>query len=419
MIFNIQDLHPFHQLIISLILGLIVGLQRQWADSPLGGIRTFALISLFGTVCALIAEKYGLWIIIAGLFGISVAIIAGHLQINKNHNSTEHSGLVTELAMLLMFCSGVLVHVGPVWLAATVAGLLAVILQAKLELHGLAKRFSEKEIKAIMQFVLISLVIFPILPNQTFGPLDVLNPHEAWHMVVIIVAISLSGYIIYKFMGEKAGMIISGILGGVISSTATTMSYSKLSKNQITNIPLNAIVVLVAWTTVYIRLILEVLVAAPTFQAAWLPLGGMLLISTLSTAWVWIRSRTNQLGMPIQNNPTELKTAITFGVLYVIILFAVAFSKKYFGDSALAIVAVISGITDVDAITLSTSRLVETGKLLPQQGWPIIIIACMSNILFKGTLVRFVGGKVFFKAIFVPWFCSLIAGAVILLVWWF
>lgn len=419
MIFNIQDLHPFHQLIISLILGLIVGLQRQWADSPLGGIRTFSLISLFGTVCALIAEKYGLWIIIAGLFGISVAIIAGHLQKNINHDSTEHSGLVTELAMLLMFCSGVLVHVGPVWLAATLAGLLAVILQAKLELHGLAKRFSEKEIKAIMQFVLISLVIFPILPNQTYGPLDVFNPHEAWLMVVIIVAISLSGYIIYKFMGEKAGMIISGILGGVISSTATTMSYSKLSKNQITNIPLNAIVVLVAWTTVYIRLILEVLVAAPTFQAAWLPLGGMLLISTLSTAWVWKRSRTNQLGMPIQNNPTELKTAITFGVLYVIILFAVAFSKKYFGDSALAIVAVISGITDVDAITLSTSRLVETGKLLPQQGWPIIIIACMSNILFKGTLARLVGGKVFFKAIFVPWFCSLIAGAVILLVWWF
>lgn len=419
MIFNIQDLHPFHQLIISLILGLIVGLQRQWADSPLGGIRTFSLISLFGTVCALIAEKYGLWIIIAGLFGISVAIIAGHLQKNINHDSTEHSGLVTELAMLLMFCSGVLVHVGPVWLAATLAGLLAVILQAKLELHGLAKRFSEKEIKAIMQFVLISLVIFPILPNQTYGPLDVLNPHEAWLMVVIIVAISLSGYIIYKFMGEKAGMIISGILGGVISSTATTMSYSKLSKNQITNIPLNAIVVLVAWTTVYIRLILEVLVAAPTFQAAWLPLGGMLLISTLSTAWVWKRSRTNQLGMPIQNNPTELKTAISFGVLYVIILFAVAFSKKYFGDSALAIVAVISGITDVDAITLSTSRLVETGKLLPQQGWPIIIIACMSNILFKGTLARLVGGKVFFKAIFVPWFCSLIAGAVILLVWWF
>ncbi|OQW47486.1 MAG: hypothetical protein A4S09_15225 [Proteobacteria bacterium SG_bin7] len=413
-----QDVHPFHQVIISLVLGLVVGLQRQWADSPLAGIRTFSLVSIFGTVCALLAEKYGQWIIGAGFLSIGVAIIAGHLQKKLNQALAEHSGLVTELAMFLMYSSGVLVRAGPIWLAATIAGILAVILQAKLELHGLAKRFSDKEIRAIMQFVLISFVIFPVVPNQSFGPFGVLNPHEAWLMVMIIVAISLSGYIIYKFFGEKAGIILGGILGGVISSTATTLSYSKRADELNKSIPSGAIVVLIAWTTVYVRIFLEVVVAAPSFQAIWPPLGGMFLISVLCTFWKWRESESNGEGMPTQSNPAELRTALMFGVLYSIILLAVAYSKTFFGSGGLSVVAVLSGVTDMDAITLSTSRLVEAGKLLPQEGWPIIIIASMSNVFFKGAIAGFIGGRAFFRALFIPWLISLVAGATILLVWW-
>lgn len=413
----VSDVHPFHQLIIALILGLLVGLQRQWAESPLGGIRTFPLISLFGTVCALLSEQYGVWIIAIGFFGTVAAMIVGHISKKTQASSQEHSGLSTEFAMLLMFTSGVLVRVGPIWLAATIAGILAVILQAKIELHGLASRFTEKEIKAIMQFVLISLVIFPIVPDQPFGPLEVINPHDVWLMVLVIVAISLLGYIIYKFFGEKAGIILGGILGGVISSTATTMSYSKRSQEFTNTIPINAVIVLIAWTTVYVRLFVEVVVVAPSFQAVLIPLCGMFVVSTLSTLWLWRKTKTNHSGMPSQSNPTELKTALTFGILYSVILFAVAFSKKHFGNNGLAVVAALSGITDMDAITLSTSRLVGTGKLLPQEGWPIIIIACMSNVFFKGIIAGFVGGRDFLKSLLVPWFFSLIAGAVILLVW--
>lgn len=353
-----------------------------------------------------------------GFSGTVAAMAVGQIAKKPQTASAEHSGLGTEFAMLLMFTSGVLVRVGPIWLAAAIAGIVAVILQAKIELHGLAARFSEREIKAIMQFALISLVIFPIVPNQTFGPLEVVNPHDVWLMVLVIVAIGLSGYIIYKFFGEKAGIILGGILGGVISSTATTMSYSKRSQGLAETIPINAIIVLIAWTTVYVRLFLEVIVAAPSFQAAWVPLGGMFVVSAFATLWLWRRSETNHRGMPSQSNPTELKTALTFGILYSVILLAVAFSKRYFGNSGLTVVAVLSGITDMDAITLSTSRLVETGKLLPREGWPIIIIACMSNVFFKGAIAGFVGGKSFFKSLVVPWFLSLAAGAVILLVGW-
>lgn len=416
MSFGIEDVHPFHQLIISVVLGLLVGLQRQWVDSPLGGIRTFSLISLLGTACALLAEKYGAWMIVAGFLGVIAAIIVGHLS-KQTGSAPEHSGLVTELAMLLMYCSGVFIRLGPIWLAAAIAGLLAVVLQAKMELHGLAKRFSESEIRAIMQFILISLVIFPIIPNQAFGPLAVLNLHDIWLMVVIIVAVSLSGYIAYKFLGERAGVVLGGILGGVISSTATTMSYSRRSSEALDAVPRNAVVVGIAWTAVYIRLLIEVIAAAPSFQAAWLPLGVMFLASALSTLWLWRRLEGGHESMPVQGNPAELKTALTFGVLYAAILFAVAFSKAYFGSGGLTLVAVFSGVTDMDAITLSTSRLVAAGKLLPQEGWPIIIIAGMSNVFFKGAIAGFIGGRTFFKALLMPWLCSLAAGGMLLLVW--
>ena len=281
----------------------------------------------------------------------------------------------------------------------------------------MAKRFSDKEIRAIMQFVLISLVIFPIVPNQTFGPLAVLNPHDIWLMVVIIVAVSLSGYIAYKFQGEGAGVILGGILGGVISSTATTMSYSRRASEAAVAVPRSAVVVAIAWTAVYIRLLLEIIAAAPSFHAAWLPLCVMFLASALSTLWLWKRLEGSREGMPTQGNPAELKTALTFGALYAAILFAVAFSKTYFGSGGLTLVAVLSGVTDMDAITLSTSRLVAAGKLLPQEGWPIIIIAGMSNVFFKGAIAGFVGGRAFFKALLLPWLCSLVAGALLLLLW--
>lgn len=414
---TIADIHPFHQLLISLTLGLLVGLQRQWAESPLGGIRTFSLIALLGTACALLADQYGEWPIALGFLGTIAAMVVGNIASRSQTTPKNHSGLVTEFAMLLMFAIGVLVRVGPLWLSAALAGALAVILQAKIELHGLAARFTEKEIKAVMQFVLISLVILPIVPNQSYGPLDVLNPHNIWLMVTLIVAISLAGYIIYKFFGEKAGVLLGGILGGMISSTATTMTYARRSKDTDATVPQNALLILIAWTVLYVRVFLEIMAAAPQFQDAFAPIGIMFLASVLSAAWLWRGSDKSHRGMPQQNNPTELRTALLFGLLYSGILLAAAFSKEYFGSKGLTVVAILSGVTDVDAITLSTARLVETGKLLPKDGWSVIIAAIMSNLFFKGVLAGTLGGKRLFKTIFFSWVTTLAVGLILILAW--
>ena len=404
-----QDVHPLQELLIALLLGLLVGIQRQWAASKLGGIRTFSFITTFGAVCALLADKYGPMIVAVGLAGTIGAMLLGHVSRRDQQEQKSHKGLGTEFAMLLMFAVGVLVHRGPLWLATALTGMIAVLLQFKLELHGLVTRFSRNEIKAIMQFVLIALVIFPIMPNQIYGPYHVLNPHEIWLMIILIVSINLIGYIAYKFFGARAGGYLAGVLGGLISSTATTMSYARESK-KLSHVKHCALVISIAWSVLFVRVFVEALIAAPQFAAIRLPLIIMLATSVLTTLLLWKTSEKQFLGMPLQKNPAELLPAFGFGLLYCAILLAVAISQHTFGKSGLVVISILSGITDVDAMTLSTSRLVATGKLTHEAATISIIIAIASNVFFKGIMTLLLGSKTLYKKLFWVWLLTISSG---------
>ncbi len=408
--------HPFHQLFISLLLGFLVGLQRQWVAAPLGGIRTFSLISVFGTLLAFIAASFGGWILVGGLVAVVSVIVVGNLSHKMPTDEHNHSPLTTEVAMLLMYAIGVLCGIGPLWLASAAAGILVIVLQLKLELHGLAKHFSQHEITAIMQFVLISLVILPVVPNQTFGPFDVLNPYEIWLMVILIVAISLAGYIVYKFFGHRAGTLLGGILGGLVSSTATTVTFSKRSKISVHDIAHNAIIIALAWSTLYVRLIVEIMVAAPGFTSIIVPLMSLAAVSFFTTFVLINHAKDKKATMPVLTNPSELKTALVFAVLFAVILFASAAAKHYFGNKGLMVTAFLSGLTDLDAITLTTSRLVHAGKLLQQEALSVILVANISNLLFKAGVAGVMGGKRLLKALALPVLATL-AVIVVWLVW--
>ena len=414
----VEDLHPLHQILISIGLGLLVGLQRQWAGSALAGVRTFSLVALLGTLSALIGELFGGWFLAAGFLGVVVAIVVGNIVRRTQRNNEPHFGLSTEIALMAVYGTGILVRIGPVWLAAALAGAVAVILQAKAPLHALASRFNARELKAIAQFVLISLVILPIIPNQAVDPLGVLNPRDIWFMAVLIVGLSLSAYVAYKFYGEAAGVVLSGLLGGVISSTATTVSHSKMARMEGSSEAARcATIVIIAWSVLYLRVFLEAFVVSPGFTALWAPLAGLFVISSLSALWMWKTNGPARSGMLQQGNPSELKTALIFAAVYGVVTFGVAFAKKYWGSEALLAMSVLSGITDMDAITLSTSRLVQDGKLSQQEGWPVIITAATSNLFFKGILASVFGGKQFFRRIALPWGLSLACGLGILFLW--
>jgi uncharacterized membrane protein (DUF4010 family) len=269
-----------------------------------------------------------------------------------------------------------------------------------------------------MQFVLLSLVILPVLPDRAYGPYAVLNPRQVWWMVVLIVGISLSGYIVYRFFGEKVSAAVGGILGGAISSTATTVSYARLSAGAPERTRMALSVIMTASAVVPVRVLLEIALVAPGFLPV---VGAPLLIifatSLLLAAGCWFWSVREKTVLPSQPNPSELRSALMFGFLYAVVILAIAAAKEYFGNKGLYAVAALSGMTDMDAITLSTSRLVEGGRLDPMHGWRLVVVALISNLVFKTGAVAFLGHRRLALRV-AALYLSVFAACVLLLVLW-
>ncbi|MDX5482797.1 MAG: MgtC/SapB family protein [Hymenobacteraceae bacterium] len=406
----------FQTLAISLGLGLLVGLQRQHEQARLAGIRTFPLITLFGTLSGLLAQTYGGWIIAAGVIGVASMIVVGNVL--KSKTPPFDAGMTTEAAALLMYLVGAYLVTGYGSVAVAVGGTVAVLLHLKRTLHRFVARIGEKDLRAVMQFVVISLVILPILPDEAYGPYNVLNPRNIWLMVVLIVGLGLLGYFLYKLLGRRAGTVLGGILGGLISSTATTVTYARRSKSLSGSTLLPALVIFIASTVSILRIIVEVAVVAPdSLPIVAPPLGALLLVSVLLGSATYFFKGDEQDQMPEQDNPAQLKTALVFGAIYALVILATAAAKDYYGNSGLYIVATISGLTDVDAITLSTSRLMSTGQIELANGWRVILIAALSNLAFKAGLAGFLGNKSLFRKIALLFGALLITGLLILWLW--
>jgi uncharacterized membrane protein (DUF4010 family) len=406
----------FEKLGIALGLGLLIGMQRERTANDLAGVRTFPLVTLLGGICALLAQSFGGWIIAAGLVALASIIILGNLA--RFREGILDPGLTTEVAILLMFGVGAYIVIGHAGVAIAVGGVAAVLLHFKGQLHGIVQRFGDDDLKAIMQFVLLSLVILPVLPDRAYGPYAVLNPRQVWWMVVLIVGISLSGYIVYRFFGEKVSAAVGGLLGGAISSTATTASYARLTATAPERSRVALSVITTASAVVFVRVLLEIAVVAPGF----LPVAGppLLIIFAsclLPAAGCWFWSVREKTFLPPQSNPSELRSALMFGFLYAVVILAIAAAKEHFGNEGLYAVAALSGMTDMDAITLSTSRLVGGGRLDPTQGWRLVVVALMSNLVFKAGAVAFLGHRRLALRVAVLYLALFACGALLLALW--
>jgi uncharacterized membrane protein (DUF4010 family) len=407
----------FAQLGIALGLGILVGLQRERAAARLAGIRTFPLVTLCGSLSALLAQTFGGWVLAAGFLAMGGTVLMG---MRAELRTREHDpGLTTEVAILLMFALGAYVVVGERVVAIALGGIAAVLLQFKGQLHGWAGKLGDQDLQAIMKFVLIALVILPALPDRNMGPYSVLNPRQIWWMVVLIVGISLAGYIAYKFMSRGAGLVLAGLLGGLISSTATTVTYSRRARNSPETSAVSALVITVASATVFVRLLLIIAVASPAFlRHAAPPLALMLVIFVVTAGTAWWRQRSQSSPeVTLEQNPAELKVALLFGLLYAGVLFVVAAAKEKFGSAGLYVLAGISGLTDVDAITLSSVQLVNSSQLDPDTAWRVILLATLSNLVFKGGAVATLGSRPLFMRVLVIFSVALAAGIAALLAW--
>jgi uncharacterized membrane protein (DUF4010 family) len=406
----------FGQIAISLLLGLLIGLQRERVESAIGGIRTYPLIAAFGTVCGWLAQDYGGWIVAAGLLAVATLLVVSNFMLTRGGD--HDAGQTSEIAALLLYGVGAYVVAGELAVAVVLGGIIVVLLHFKDFLHAFAARIGEQDVTAIMQFVLITLVVLPVLPDRSYGPYDTLNPFEIWLMVVLIVGIGLVGYLAYKLFGARDGAVLGGVIGGLVSSTATTVSFARRVASKPASAGLAALVIVIASAMVYARVMTEVAVVAPGQVRSMLPpLAAMLAASIIVGAVLFFASQDHRAAMAEQGNPASLRLAMTFAAFYAVISFVVAAVQAEFGAGALYPVAVVAGLTDVDAITLSSSKLVNQGRMEPGTAWRTIVVASLSNLVFKGILAATLGGRALARFVGVAFGAILVAGVALLWAW--
>ncbi|HRH98257.1 MAG TPA: DUF4010 domain-containing protein [Prosthecobacter sp.] len=400
----------------ALGLGLLVGLQREWEQNPVAGIRTFALVSLFGALCGIMGIAYSGWVIASAFIAFASMVILGN--VSRLRDKQPDTGLTTEMAMLVMFAVGVITVHGHRMIAVVTAGTVMVLLQSKKPLHNMVRRIGEDDLREIARLVLAGLVILPALPNREMGYLGVLNPFAIWLMVVLIVGISLAAYLAQKFLGGAKGVALAGLFGGLISSTATTASLARRSHDRgACGISLAAIA-LIASAIVFVRVMAEVSIAAPAHLKEMLPpLLAMMFWFGLVAAMAHRIAEKKGTHVADESPPSELKSAVLFGLLYAVVLIAVAAAREHYGHSGLYLAAALSGLTDMDAITLSTSSLVSTAHLEPGIAWRMILVGGMANVVFKMGLATVLGARAFLKPLLLGMGASLVGGAAILAFW--
>lgn len=411
-----MELTLFRDLGVALGLGLLIGLQREWADKKLAGIRTFPLITLLGALCGLLAQRLGgAWIPGAGLIAVAAVLLIGNTA--PRPAGAPPPGATTEIAALLMFVVGAAVMAGLAPLAVVVTGVTAVLLHWKRPLHAFADRIGADDVQALVRLVLIGMVVLPLLPDRAFGPYDVLNPFKIWLMVVLIVGISLAAYAVQRFLGARAGTVLSGVLGGLISSTATTVSHARLTREG-ASAAAAALVIVIASTVVFGRVLFEIAVVAPGLLAQVAPpLAAMMAWMVVVSAATFWTSRADLGRSGEDEAPKDLKAAVIFGALYAGVLIAVAAVEDRFGHAALYGVAALSGLTDMDAITLSSAQLMKDGTVEVATGWRLILVGGMANLVFKAGAAAVLGTGELARRIVVPFGISLAGGAALLALW--
>lgn len=412
-----MELNVFAQVAIALAIGLLVGLQREWAAKRIAGIRTFALLAVFGALCGILAGVYGGLLVLAGFLAVAVMVVVANV-IQRRDGEKIGPGFTTEIAAFIIFALGALVPAGFPLLAVVCAASVSLILYWKQPLHEFTRSLGEADFRAIATFTLVALVILPLLPEKAYGPYGFFNPFKIWLFVVLIVGISFLAYITHRVLAPRAGTLLAGILGGLISSTATTVSYSKHGKLHPNEVPTVTAVILIASTVVFARVLVEIWLVAGKFFTLMAPAIAVFMVAMGVLSMVALRLGAKEAGSPATPEPPlSLGAAISFGCIYALVLLAVAMAKNRFGDQGLYLLAIISGLTDMDAITLSTSELVARGELAPGTAGRAILIGGLANIFFKGGLVMTLGPQALRSRIALYFAIALLAGSAILLGW--
>lgn len=376
-------------MLVAAGLGAAVGLERQIGRSDIAvGARTFALFAIWGAAAGYAGDRYGGAAFVAMTLVFGALVVAWYLV---EAQRTKDVGTTTEAAALVVFVIGLLSWSGQFVTALALAVGTAALIGSKDVLHGLGRRLSDEDARSVLQFGVITAVVLPVVPDQNLGPFGALNPREVWLMVVLVSAIGLAGYVALRIYGQR-GLSLTGVLGGIVSSTAVTLGFSRMSRTAPDTAPALAAGVLGASALMYPRVLVEAGVIDQGFSRRLAPVITILFVLVGLAAGYWWRHRRHDVGDgDLQlDNPLSLKVALQFGALYGLVILVSKALLETVSDQSLYLVGIVSGIADVDAITLSTANLVADG-LDPRVGAQAVVLAVITNTALKGLLVAALG----------------------------
>ncbi|MEW6765822.1 MAG: MgtC/SapB family protein [Pseudomonadota bacterium] len=387
----------FEHLGIALAIGLLIGTERGWHEREaaegqrVAGIRTFALAGLLGGLIGLASVELSESFAGLSFAGFTALVVASHWL--SSSQSKAELGITTEVALLLTFALGLLSSLGYPLIAAASAVVVTILLGLKSVLHAWLDRLTGDELHAAMKFLLISVVMLPLLPNEGYGPWQAFNPHLAWWMVVLVSGISFIGYFAIKLAGPRRGIMATSLLGGLVSSTAVTLSMSRHAAARHYAPRLLAGGILAACGVMFPRALIEATAINPELLASLAaPLITMTLTTLFGAVWLWHSTpKGEELTEPRSlPNPFELGTALKFGLLLSTIMVLASGAREWFGDYGLYALAFAAGLGDVDALTLSTAKLSLDGLAL-ETARNAILIAIVTNSTVKVLLACFIG----------------------------
>lgn len=403
------------RLAVALLLGALTGVQRGWvtredkSGARVAGVRTYSLVGLLGGIAALLSMEVTPWVLPATLLAVCISAVTAYrvrMTQMRNYSITNIIGL------LLTFSYGAVAVAVDIAIAASAAVITTIILDNKHQIHSAINRLQEHELDAALKLLLISVVVLPLLPNEGMGPGDMLNPYAIWWMVVLIASISFVGYFAMRVSGTAKGILFTSLFAGLTSSTALTLHFSRLARQTPTLSPLLASGILLACGTMYPRILLYCAMINPALLGNLsIPVLVMTLALYLPALLIWRHSHNGEaVKQPtLNNNPLELKSALLLGAMLALILLMASLLQEWLGNTGIYLLATVSGLTDVDAITLSLTRMSQTGLDSRTAIIGIIIAASVNNIMKAGMAVS-IGGRPLLLRVALPMLLSLLAG---------
>lgn len=358
-----DGLEPYYRLGLATVIGLLIGAERGWhtreqsSGERVAGVRTFALVGILGGVTGLLADFVGIALPAVAFLAVTALVVTSYRADMRTAGADR--GMTTEIALLVTFALGTYIVVGDMMLGAAAAVVVVTLLQVKPQLHYLVKEITRLELDGAIRLLVISVVLLPLLPDRGIGPGGSVNPFELWLMVVLVSGLSFAGYIAIKLAGPGVGTMMTGVLGGLASSTALTVSFSRFSRRDPALAPLLARGVGLAMGVMLVRVVaiagavdwsVAVALAAPLGAAA-----AAILVATLLLAHAPVPPPKTAPAAEV-SDPCDLMTALKFGLFLLAITLVAHYVRQRFGTESLYILALVAGLADVDAITLTFAR---------------------------------------------------------------